>query len=270
MRQITQKEFTDLVNYVKKNYGVNLTHKKSLVAGRLINYLSENHYASFTDYMNHIISDKTGQAAVAMIDRLTTNHTYFMRENQHFDYFRNNVLPYLERACGKKKDMGIWSAGCSTGQEPYTLAMLMEDYFGTSKSEWDTTILATDISTKALNRAAAGNYTKDDLSALPEKWKKKYFTFLTDENYKICDRISKEVIFRRFNLMTEQFPFRRKFHVIFCRNVMIYFDAATKRQLINKFYESTEEGGFLFIGHSESIGREESGYRCVMPAVYKK
>jgi chemotaxis protein methyltransferase CheR len=270
MREITQKEFIDLVDYVKKNYGVNLIHKKSLVAGRLINYLSENNFTSFTDYMNHVRADKTGRSAAAMIDRLTTNHTYFMRENQHFDFFRKNVLPYLERTCGKTKDLGIWSAGCSTGEEPYTLAMIIDDYFGVAKSQWDTRILATDISTKVLDSASAGIYDREAMKALPESWKNKYFTGQGDGTCKICSKISKEIIFRRFNLMTDQFPFKRKFHVIFCRNVMIYFDAQTKCELVNKFYESTEEGGYLFIGHSEALNREESKYRCVIPAVYKK
>ncbi len=270
MRQITQQEFIDLVDYVRQNYGVNLIHKKSLVSGRLINYLVENNFSSFTDYMNHIRSDKTGRSAAAMIDRLTTNHTYFMRENQHFDFFRNHVLPHLERACSKKKDIGIWSAGCSTGEEPYTLAMLIDDYFGTSKSNWDTSILATDISTKVLDRAVAGIYNRETVSNLPEAWRKKYFTAHGEEAFKISGKISKEIIFRRFNLMTSYFPFKRKFHVIFCRNVMIYFDNETKRELVNKFYESTEEGGYLFIGHSESLNREDSKYRCVMPAVYRK
>ncbi|WP_027630143.1 CheR family methyltransferase [Ruminiclostridium cellobioparum] len=270
MSQMTEEEFIDLVDYVRQNYGVNLIHKKSLVSGRLINYLAENNFSSFTDYMNHIRADKTGRFAAAMIDRLTTNHTYFMRENQHFDFFRDHVLPQLERVCDKKKDMGIWSAGCSTGEEPYTLAMIIGDYFGALKSNWDTSILATDISTKVLDRAAAGIYGRDTVNSLPEAWRKKYFTVQSGEAFKVCDKIRKEVIFRRFNLMTGYFPFKRKFHVIFCRNVMIYFDNETKRELVNKFYESTEEGGYLFIGHSESLNREDSKYRCVMPAVYRK
>ncbi len=270
MKQITDKEFLNLVNYVKSNFGVNLIHKRTLVVGRLSNYLEENNFLSLTDYLKHIMSDKSGKAATEMINRLTTNHTYFMRENRHFEIFKNQVLPFLERTHSGSKDLSIWSAGCSSGEEPYTLAMIISDYFGINKSKWDTKILATDISTKALAKAVEGVYTKEDISALPDNWRNNNFVSMSDGRYKICEKISKEIIFRRFNLMMDRFPFKRKFDVIFCRNVMIYFDSATKCQIVNKFYESTQEGGYLFIGHSESLNREETKYRCIMPAVYRK
>ncbi len=270
MKPITEKEFFDLVEFVKKTCGVNLHQKKTLVTGRLQNYLSENNFDSFADYLDHVISDKTGKAAAVLINKLTTNHTFFMREPRHFEIFKYEVLPFLEKSQQDKKDLSIWSAGCSTGEEPYTLAMIIADYFGANKFSWDTRLLATDISTQALDTAINGIYRKENADLLPEKWKKHYFKETPDGNYKISEKIGSEIIFRKFNLMTEQFPFKKRFNVIFCRNVMIYFDSETKRKLVDKFYEYTEEGGYLFIGHSESLDRDKTRYRYVMPAVFRK
>lgn len=270
MNTITDKEFINLVDYIKRNFGVDLYHKKSLVTSRLINYLTENKYKSFTHFFDHVLADKTGEATTLLLNKLTTNHTYFMRESQHFNMFRNEVLPYLETTLQAKKDLNIWSAGCSSGEEPYTLAMIIADYFGINKTEWDTRILATDISTQVLEKAVNGIYKKEDIETLPKRWQSRYFEELTNGNYKIIQKINREVIFKRFNLMGERFPFKRKFHVIFCRNVMIYFDSDTKKELVNRFYEYTEDGGYLFIGHSESLSRDETKYSYVVPAVYRK
>ena len=201
--------------------------------------------------------------------QVSTNHTYFMREEEHFRYFRGVVLPELTGRV-RDKDLRIWSAGCSSGEEAYTLAMIIDEFFGKEKLFWDTKILATDISSRVLEEAKKGVYSNDELAVLPSSWRLSYFTAFDKESSIISDRIKNEVIFRRFNLMEKSFPFRKKFHVVFCRNVMIYFDAETKRKLINKFYEITEPGGYLFIGHSESINRNETGYKYVMPALYRK
>ena len=192
-----------------------------------------------------------------------------MRETDHFTYFANKVLPYLQ-ATNKQKDLRVWSAGCSSGEEPYTLAMIMADYFGEEKKIWNTQLLATDISVKVLDLAEKGAYPLEVLQELPGNWRANYFKRVHKDVYQIEDKIKKDVIFRIFNLMDEKFPFKQKFHVIFCRNVMIYFDQQTKRELITKFYDMTESGGYLFIGHSESISRDETRYQYIMPAVYRK
>lgn len=269
MLTIKESEFSELTEYIKRNYGINLTKKKNLIEGRLSNIIIEKGFNSFGKYMEHIFSDRTGKEATILINKLTTNHTYFMREWNHFEYYRDYVLPSIAGRI-KDKDLRIWSAGCSSGEEPYTLAMLHQDFFGNEKLLWDTKILATDISVKALDTADRGIYTAEALNSIPGSWKLNYFNKMSDGNYSISNKIKKEVIFRVFNLMDDIFPFKRKFHVIFCRNVMIYFDNETKRRLVDKFYQNTEQGGYLFIGHSESISRDESGYRYIMPAVYKK
>lgn len=270
MVTITDKEFKQLSDYVKANYGIYLKEgKRTLVAGRLHNVLVQNKFNSFSEYYDYVISDKTGEAAATLINKITTNHTFFMREADHFYYLKNEVLPYLKGMI-KDKDLRIWSAGCSSGEEPYTLAMIIDESFGKEKFLWDTKVLATDISCRVLEKAEKGIYSNEEIATLPSSWRLGYFNRFNDEKSVLIDRIKKEVIFRKFNLMDEKYPFKAKFHVIFCRNVMIYFDDVTKCELVNKFYDLTEHGGYLFIGHSESLNREKTKYRYVMPAVYKK
>ncbi|MHB8064854.1 MAG: CheR family methyltransferase, partial [Ruminiclostridium sp.] len=169
-----------------------------------------------------------------------------------------------------RKDIGIWSAGCSSGEEPYTLAMIIDEFFGIESRNWDTKILATDISSKVLDMAIHGIYENDRIASLPPQWKMNYFKKLDDDKFILIDKIRNEIIFRKFNLMDKIFPFKKKFHVIFCRNVMIYFDNKTKMELIEKFYNLTEPGGYLFIGHSESLGQDNINYKYVIPSVYRK
>lgn len=192
-----------------------------------------------------------------------------MREVDHFYYFRDKVLPYLVSTV-REKDLRIWSAGCSSGEEPYTLAMIIDEFFGKEKMWWDSKVLATDISGKVLGEASKGIYSNENIATLPSNWKLNYFKKLDNEKSVLIDKIRNEVIYRKLNLMDQVFPFKKKFHVIFCRNVMIYFDNKTKWELINKFYDLTEYGGYLFIGHSESLNREETKYKYIMPAVYRK
>lgn len=270
MISITDAEFKQLSTYINDNYGICLEEeKRSLVTGRLSVILAQNNFSSFTEYFNYVITDKTGKAANELIDKITTNHTFFMREAEHFYFFQNKILPYLAKTV-KDKDLRIWSAGCSTGEEPYTLAMITDEFFGREKIWWDTKILATDISSRVLDTAKKGIYSNDEIASLPANWKLKYFEKLGAENNALIKRIRDEVIYRKFNLMERTFPFKRKFHVIFCRNVMIYFDARSRKELVNKFYDLTEDGGYLFIGHSESLNREETRYKYIMPAVYRK
>jgi chemotaxis protein methyltransferase CheR len=267
---ITKKEFKQLADFIKSNYGIRLKEEKmTLVTGRLHNVLSQAGFNNFTDYYNYLTSDKSGEAVITLIDKITTNHTFFMRESDHFYYFRDKVIPYLSNTV-KDKDLRIWCAACSTGEEAYTLAMIIDEFFGKDKVLWDTKVLATDISEQVLTIARTGVYGNDRIAPLPLQWKNKYFSKFDNENYILTDKIRKEVIYRKFNLMENDFPFRRKFHVIFCRNVMIYFDNETKTRLVNKFYDHLEYGGYLFIGHSESLNRETTKFKYIMPSVYRK
>lgn len=145
MISIRDEEFHQLARYVKSYCGLDLSGKKHLVEGRLQNVLTSLNMNSFSEYYHYVIKDRSGEALVDLLNKLTTNHTFFMRESEHFHFFRETVLPYLSVAA-KNKDLRIWSAGCSSGEEPYTLAMILQDFFGEKKWLWDTRVLATDIS----------------------------------------------------------------------------------------------------------------------------
>jgi chemotaxis protein methyltransferase CheR len=269
MQPLSDDEFFKLSNFTKANYGIDLSHKRTMVESRLYSYLVDRGYQSFPHYFQCLLNDRTGNEATALVNRLTTNYTFFMREVIHFQYFRDTILPYLASTV-KNRDLRIWSAGCSSGEEPYTLAMIISDYFGQAGFYWDTRILATDISSQVLEIALQAIYSDEQIKDLPATWRLKYFEPGPKGARRLVPSIREGVIFRKFNLMETYFPFKQKFHVIFCRNVMIYFDNETQRQLVNSFYDFTEPGGYLIIGHSESIDRKETGYQYIMPAVYRK
>jgi len=270
MIAITDKEFRLLAEYIEGNYGIQLKkEKQALVTGRLHNVLEQMGFITFTEYYNYLIGDKSGVAVRTLIDKITTNHTYFMREADHFYFFRDEVLPFLCHTI-KDKDLRTWCAASSTGEESYTLAMIIDEFLKEEKIGWDSKILATDISNSVLEVAKQGIYSQERISPLPSEWKLKYFKKYNNETVILIDRIKNEVIYRRFNLMEKTFPFKKKLHVIFCRNVMIYFDSKTKDALIQKFYDNLEFGGYLFIGHSEWINLEKTRFKHIKPAVYQK
>ncbi len=266
---ISDSEFSRIVTYVKGRYGIDLSKKKVLIMGRLENYLLRNGYASYNAYMEEVEGNPSGQEAANLINVLTTNHTYFMRESRHFDYLQKVVLPQLKVTERARKDLRIWSGASSTGEEPYTLAMIMMDFFGMEHSQWDTKILATDISTRVLEHAAKGIYLKEQVEPLPEKWKKRYFKSIDEDEYQAKEELRKEVIFRQFNLMNP-FPFKKRFHVVFLRNVMIYFEEDTKYKLLQKVYDFMEPGGYLFIGTTEGLNRNKIKFQYVEPSIYRK
>lgn len=267
---ITAQEFELLAAYIKKHYGINLKEeKKALIVGRLQQVVLQLGFSSFTEYYNYLIQDRTGQASTILINQISTNHTYFMREAVHFDFFKHVVLPELTPTISDK-DLRVWCAGCSTGEEAYTLAMILEDYYPKQLVNWDKTLLATDISTKALEKAFKGVYPVEATATMPPTWKTKYLTRINAQETMFTEAIKREILFRKYNLMSPIMPFKKRFHVIFCRNVMIYFDAPTKNRLIQQFYEATEPGGYLFIGHSESLERHQYGYQYIKPSIYRK
>lgn len=269
MLTISDSDFIRLVKYIKSNYGIDLSKKRQLIAGRLSNTLMAKGYTDFKDYVDHIIRDSDAKEVELMINKLTTNYTYFMRESEHFDYLKSTVLPWLE-SVRKDRVLSIWSAGCSSGQEPYTLSMVLNEYFGSRPGKWDTRVLATDISQKVLTNAQNAVYEEEELSRLPASWKTKYFSKGPEPgSFVVSQDIRSNVIFRTFNLM-EPIRFRRKFDIIFCRNVMIYFDQDTKNALVRRFFEATNPGGYLFISHSESLMKNDCQYRYIKPSIYRK
>jgi chemotaxis protein methyltransferase CheR len=273
LMSISNEEFSLLRALIQRKFGINLSdQKKSLLVGRLQKLLRHSGYASFRDYYEALIHDKGEEKLSQLVDRISTNHTYFNRENAHFDFFAQTALPAVANRLRQvnDQDLRIWCAGCSTGEEAYMLLMLMVEYFGEEYRRWNCGILATDISSRVLEIAEQGIYPEDKITMLPETLKKKYLQPTGDGQYAFQERLRKDATFRRFNLMNERFPFKKPFHVIFCRNVMIYFDAPTRTALIEKFHQVMKPGGYLFIGHSETLGRQQNLFKYVMPAVYQK
>jgi chemotaxis protein methyltransferase CheR len=269
---ISTTEFKQLRDLIHTRFGINLTEqKRSLLVGRLQKLMRNLNLATFSDYYDYLKNDKTEGALGQLVDLISTNHTYFNREKEHFDFFSQIALPQVIENLRKqkRKDLRIWCAGCSTGEEPYTLLMLMMEYLGNEYSSWDAGILATDISDRALSIAKKGSYEKDRVMQLPDKLWRKYFN-PGEEEMTVCDKVKKEATFRRFNLMNTTFPFKKPFQMIFCRNVMIYFDQPTRDALITRFHRCSEPGGYLFIGHSETLGRSQTLYNYVKPALYQK
>lgn len=269
MLTLNDSDFQKLVKFIKQYYGIDLSKKKQLIVGRLSNTIMSMGFSSFEDYINHLIRTRKPDDLEVMLNKLTTNYTYFMREEAHFQFFTDTILPYLIE---KKKDrvLSIWSAGCSSGEEPYTISMILKEYLGSKAAMWDTRVLATDISQNALNAAANAIYDESSLRDLPHGWKSKYFRPANGPGlYTVSQEIKSNVIFRTFNLM-DPIKFRLRFDVIFCRNVMIYFDQNTKDALVNRFYDATNPGGYLLIGHSESLNKDTTPYKYLKPATYRK
>lgn len=267
---MTDEEFLRIYSYLKSRYGIDMSQKKQIVCGRLENYVRAGGWKSYTEYMNAVEHDHTGKLEKKLVNLLTTNHTFFMREFRHFDYVRQYVLPWLKEKERVKKDICTWCGASSSGEEPYMLAMLMKDYFGLEHANWNTKILATDISTEVLKQAVTGVYNRDQIEKLPDSWKRRFLHSIAGgTQYEVKKEIKDEVIFRQFNLM-DPFPFKRKMHIVFLRNVMIYFDAATKRDLIQKVYDAMEPGGYLFIGMTETIERTATPFEQIEPSIYRK
>jgi chemotaxis protein methyltransferase CheR len=268
--QLTDKEFNDISRFVKKRYGINLTQKKRVLVATRLNFIFEKYDVdSYGDYFEMMKRDSAGDLTVEFLNKITTNHTFVNREAHHFEFMKAEVLPFVEELEAQTKDLRIWSAGCSNGAEAYSIAMTVEDYLGTKKSMWDTTILATDISSNILEKAKAGAFPIEDLKSAPRSWIRDYFDKGNSGQLIVKKRLRDEVLFRRLNLLSD-FPFNKKFHLIFCRNVMIYFDSDLKHDLANRFYNHLEDGGYLFIGHSETIDRNRTKLEYIRPAIYRK
>jgi chemotaxis protein methyltransferase CheR len=246
--------------------------KRTMVISRLQGLLMKNGYGSFDEYLDYVESDRTGRAMGTLIDRIATNHTFFFREQSHFDFFANVALPETVGRLKKtgSNDIRIWCAGCSGGDEAYSFVICLMEYFGQDYVKWNAGVLATDISGKMLNEARAGIYHEKRLAEVPRSIGLRYFRKIDHENYEVSENLKREVTFRRLNLKNTQVTFKGLFDVISCRNVMIYFDPEFKEQIVRFFFEYTKPGGYLFIGHSESLNRKVTPYVYVEPGIYRK
>lgn len=273
---LSNEEFELFRRLIYDSSGINLTlTKKELVKARLAKRLTKTGIDSFKDYYKYVTkTDKTGKELIHLIDSISTNKTDFFREQKHFDLLNTSILPSLISSKTKAgiKKLRIWCAASSSGEEPYTLAMTVFNHLKPNNG-WDVKILATDISTKILKKAIIGIYKKELLKDIPTGTISAHFSSVLYENtncYKAKDHLKDIITFRRFNLMTPEFPFKNPFDFIFCRNVMIYFDPETQSKLASKFYDCLPKDGHLFIGHSETLSRSNTSFKYVQPAVYRK
>ena len=248
LNTISDDDFSRLVKFIHGQYGIDLSQKRQLVTSRLSSLVTQQGFSSFTPFLDKLLKKQDQGDMELVLNRLTTNYTFFMREQEHFNFFTGTMLPELVRRHQRDKVLAIWSAGCSSGEEPYNISMCIKDFLGPQANQWDTRVLATDISQKALASAKRGIYELPD--TIPPNWKKRYFVPAGKgaSQYMVAPEIRNNVIFQTFNLM-DPIKFRVKFDVIFCRNVMIYFDQPTKDALVRRFYDATVPGGYLLISH---------------------
>jgi chemotaxis protein methyltransferase CheR len=264
VRPLANAEFEQIRELARRAFGLDLRPgKQELVSARLQRLVRTGGFRSYHEYYRHVLSDSSGEALMALIDALATNHTAFLREPDHFEFLRKSVLPGLAR----RPSIHIWSAACSTGEEVWTLLLVLQNAMPESRF----LVIGSDISRKALRFAAQGVYPADRVSALPRAWQE--FGFAREASnmgsYSVKPALRERAQFRRLNLI-EPISWPARFPVIFCRNVMIYFDLPTQRKVITNLKASLEPGGHLFVGHSESFSGIEHGLEYVRPAVYRK
>lgn len=266
MVRLNEQEFAEIVQYMRETYGINLDKKKVLIECRLNRELERNEHRSFGDYFEAMKQDKSGRMAENLVMRLTTNYTYFWREPAHFTLLRDNIFPETFPKL-RGAYYNIWCAGCSTGEEVYTLAMLLSDYAEHGANMPGIRIMATDISEEVLSKAKAGVYPNRELKQIPGEWQKKYCFPEGKEHFGIDGKLKYNIRFLKQNLMN---PVTDKYDLILCRNVMIYFDRESRRKLVSRLENCLQPGGYLLIGHAELLSSGETNLEYVHPAVYKK
>jgi chemotaxis protein methyltransferase CheR len=267
---LSVEEFERIRTLVYDRFGIHLADgKRLLVQGRLNKELRAQGYTSFADYADDLERSASSEQLLALADRISTNHSFFFREMDHFDYLLSDLIPALEEEGHSLRDLRFWSAGASEGQEPYSLAMALHAHYGDKAFGAEPSILATDISVSALELASRGVYPAGLLERVPQRYRS-YFSRLDQERVRVEDGVKRAVLFKRLNLNQPAFPFRARFHVILCRNVMIYLDQEAKQALVSRFAEHLHPGGFLLVGHSESLGRVVPGFRYLRQTVYQR
>jgi len=265
--KLKKAQFERISQLVGRLTGINLhAGKQELVRARLTKRLRVLGLKNLDAYMEYLEHENPEGELVAMIEAMTTNKTSFFREPQHFGYLCRQIVPGL-----RNRRIRVWSAGCSSGEEPYSTAIQLDEAIKEDPL-WDIGILATDLSSHMIAHARKGIYDTNHLRDVPPLLISKYFTCIETRpvrRYQVIEPLRRRVHFARLNLMGE-WPMRGPFDVIFCRNVMIYFDKLIQEQLVNRFWKLLKPGGHLFVGHSESLAGSPHKYRYVQPAIYMK
>lgn len=270
---LTEEDFRCVSQIVYDHCGINLHDgKKELIRARLAKKLRAGGFRSFSEYMEHLSSDSSGKEFSSFIDVLSTNLTSFFRERQHFEYLQNQLLPRLVEKKSRHNQFRLraWSAGCSSGEEPYSIAITLLDNL--PRGRWDTKILATDISTRILEKAKAGTYAAERIEPVAVPQRNKYLVMKKSnghKQYEVAECLREIIVFRYLNLM-EEWPIQGPLDFIFCRNVMIYFDKPTQAMLVKRFFNLLDSGGVLFTGHSESLTGIDHEFKYIQPTIYMK
>ncbi len=268
--KLSNKDFNLFRELIYAKSGISLSDdRKDLLTNRLGKRIRSGSFESYRQYYEYVIADSSGQELVQLINMISTNLTYFFREPKHFDLLQNTLLPKMIKSKADRNDRRIrfWSAACSSGEEVYSLLITVLPYLE-PLSAWDFKLLGSDISTKVLSKAKLGLYDRSQVNGIDPLTISEYF-HKKDQSLTVKPELKRLVKFARLNLL-EPFPFKGQFEVIFCRNVMIYFDQSTRENIVNKFYQYLAPGGHLFIGHSENLTGLNHKFSYVGPAVYKK
>lgn len=272
-QKLTDTDFAKLSSFIYKSYGIKMpAEKRVMLQCRLQKRLKELCMASFEEYISYVFGKNGHQEAVLMMNHVSTNKTDFFREPNHFEFLSNELIPSLYARGGSCKSLKIWSAGCSSGEEVYTLAMVLQKLHE-QQPLFDFQVLGTDISTKVLQAAVDAIYKNDRAAFIPLEYKQKYLLRSKDPAQRcvrIAPELRKKTSFARLNLMDDFYDVSGKFDIIFCRNVLIYFDKATQETVINKLCEKLKTGGYFFLGHSESIIGMNVPLKQVRPTIFTK
>lgn len=264
---LTDDEFKQIVTMVYKACGIVLgEHKREMVYSRLARRVRKLGFDSFSLYLNYLDSHKEEEFS-HFINSITTNLTSFFRENHHFEFLTDTIIPELIKKNQKTKRVRIWSAGCSTGEEPYSIAMTLTGLF---PSNWDVKVLATDLDSNVLQKASAGEYSASSVTGLDKSHLESFFLRSKSADiYKVKDQLKSRIHFKRLNLLQE-WPMKGPFDLIFCRNVVIYFDKPTKENLFERYADILAPDGYLFLGHSESMGKDQKRFKSLGKTMYRK
>lgn len=272
--RLSKRNFEALSKFIYSYSGIKMPLSKStMLEGRLRRRLRVTGIATFDDYCDYLFNQGgIEREAIYLIDVVTTNKTDFFREPKHFDYMRDVALGDILRQFSERR-LRIWSSACSTGAEPYTLAMVMSDYLQSQAPDRDYFILATDLSTDVLQKAQKGIYSSDMMAPVPPEMMRRYVMRATNahrQEMRVAPALRQKVGFARMNLMDAKYPIGDPMHIIFCRNVLIYFDKQTQAQVLTRLCNSLAPGGYLFIGHSETVTGFDLPIRQVANTIFKR
>lgn len=276
IQRLSDNDFRKLSRFIEETVGIRMPeNKRIMVEGRLNKRLRILEIGSFEEYLEFTFSpEQRSGELILMIDAITTNKTDFFRESDHFDFMMNTLLPeqYQNKGWGAATPLRVWSTASSTGEEPYTIAIVLEE-FSETVPKFSYSLLATDISTYVLESAKKAVYSESRIQPVPQNLRKKYFLKSREREknlVRIKPYLRRKVAFSRLNLMQQTFPLRHPFEIIFCRNVIIYFDRERQLALLERLYRHLVPGGYLFVGHSETLTGTNIPFETVVPTVYRK